>query len=171
MGVEVQDIDYGWDRIQKEATKMRRMYTKVGYFAGEGGSDIANIAAVQEHGADIRVTPKMKGFFLFKFGVSLKKTVIRIPARPWNRMTFDKYKEKVHKLMVYEFNRILEGKQTAKSAMSKIGEWYVGKLKETMTRGNFAPNSGFTVRQKGSSKPLIDTGTLRNSTTHREFDK
>ena len=174
MSAKVIDIDKGWKKIQEEVTKMKNSHTKVGYFSDGGTNPSENVAALallHEKGASIKVTPKMKGYFLFKFGIALKKAYIIIPSRPWNRVTFEKYQHAIKDLLIYEYNKILEGKQNAKNALSKIGEWYVGRLKDTMTKGSFAPNSGFTTAQKGSSKPLIDEGTMRNSTTHKEFMK
>lgn len=40
-------------------------------------------AAAQNNGARIPVTPKMRGYFLWKFKVRLKKNFIIIPARPF----------------------------------------------------------------------------------------
>ena len=63
-GVTVEDIDHGWDKVMREIKKLDGSYTAVGYF-GHGGNpsdDIAARAAVNELGATIRVTKKMRGY-------------------------------------------------------------------------------------------------------------
>jgi hypothetical protein len=39
-----------------------------------------------------------------------------------------------------------------------------------MVNGKFAPLKAKTIKRKGSSKPLIDTGQLRQSITYRVVD-
>ena len=38
-----------------------------------------------------------------------------------------------------------------------------GDVQLNIARGNWAPNAKSTIKQKGSSKPLIDTGKMRQS--------
>ncbi|WP_252715295.1 hypothetical protein [Acinetobacter junii] len=39
-----------------------------------------------------------------------------------------------------------------------------------MVNGKFAPLKAKTIKRKGSSKPLIDTGQLRQSITYKVVD-
>lgn len=58
--------------------------------------------------------------------------------------------------------------------LRKAGAFLEGKIKElfTKTPSEWPPLKPETIRRKGSSKPLIDTGRLRNSITHKvEGDK
>jgi len=50
-----------------------------------------------------------------------------------------------------------------------VGAFLEGQIKQTITRGRaeWPPLSPETIKRKGSSKPLIDTGKLRNSVTHK----
>ena len=43
-------------------------------------------------------------------------------------------------------------------------------MKATIGRGHFVPNAPNTIKQKGSSQPLIDTGRMRNSVSHKVED-
>lgn len=158
-------------RIERELKKFKNSYTAIGYW-GHGGTpanDLAARAAVNEFGAEIKVTEKMKWWWFFNFGKKLVKTVIKIWSRPFMRLTFDKNKMKINEMITLLYNGILEGKYTAKKALARAGEWYVGEVKSTINEGKFIGNSTFTKEKKGSSKPLIDTGQLRNSVEHREF--
>ena len=40
-------------------------------------------------------------------------------------------------------------------------------MKNTFTTGSFTPNKPATIKRKGSSRPLIDTGHLRQSITSK----
>jgi len=50
-----------------------------------------------------------------------------------------------------------------------VGSFLEGKIKEKITHGDpsWPSLKPETVKRKGSSKPLIDTGKLRNSITHK----
>jgi hypothetical protein len=48
-----------------------------------------------------------------------------------------------------------------------LGEWFVGRTKAEMKNGSFQALAPSTVKAKGSTKPLVDTGQLRNSVTQK----
>jgi hypothetical protein len=174
-GVDVVVVDKGWDKTMKEIKKLDDSYTAVGWF-GNGGSpqnDVATRAAVNEMGATIRVTDKMRGYLAGVLGIFLKKTTteIKIPPRPFIKETARIFSKKLEQRKLIEYDNLLAGKFTARQILSRLGEFWVGALKWVITRGKFSPNSGATVRAKGSSRTLIDTGQMRNSTTHREIMK
>ncbi len=52
-------------------------------------------------------------------------------------------------------------------ALRKAAAHLEGKVKEKITEGIPPPLRETTIARKGSSKPLIDTGTLRASITHK----
>lgn len=47
--------------------------------------------------------------------------------------------------------------------MKEIGVFQKDMVQTTIEDGYFEPNSEATIRRKGSSHPLIDTGTMKNS--------
>ena len=49
----------------------------------ESGLPAKDLLRILENGALVRVTPKLKSMFAARFHVYLKKTVIRIPKRPF----------------------------------------------------------------------------------------
>ena len=53
----------------------------------------------------------------------------------------------------------------------KIGIIIVNDIKTTMVTGNFTPLKSSTIKAKGSTKPLIDTGELRNSISYEVRNK
>ena len=57
----------------------------------------------------------------------------------------------------------------AKTIFGKIGLYMVSLIKQQIdTAESWAkPNSAYTISLKGSSHPLVDTGTMRNNTDYR----
>ena len=55
-------------------------------------------------------------------------------------------------------------------ALEILGNKAEGDMKATIGRGHFVPNAPNTIKQKGSSQPLIDTGRMRNSVSHKVED-
>lgn len=168
MDSTTQDIDKGWKHIKTEVVKFKNAYTAIGYFTGMS-QGLLTKAWVNEYGARIPVTKKLKWWFFFNFGVMLQKAEIIIPSRPFMRQTFEKNKNKVLKVLAKELEFIFLQQSTAKMSIARIGEWYVGEVKRIFRTGSFVGNSPLTTKKKGSSRPLVDTGELRNSVTHREF--
>ncbi|MFA6910737.1 MAG: hypothetical protein WCQ59_06375 [Candidatus Cloacimonadaceae bacterium] len=90
-----------------------------------------------------------------------------IPARPFMKQTWLTYRDQTRKLTQSLLKQVTSGKVTVHMGLSRLGIWYEGKMKTTVRRGQFVPNAAETIRQKGSSKPLIDTGLMRASITHK----
>ncbi len=87
------------------------------------------------------------------------------------RMTFDNNKKKIQKQIEKEYVKVLDQKATAKQALISLGAWYKGLIQLTIKSGKFAKLSGFTVAQKKSTKPLVDSGDLWRRVDHRETMK
>lgn len=92
-----------------------------------------------------------------------------IPARPFLRTTFEGDKlEKINKKAQQFLNECAENNRGAEDYLNKIGLYAAGLVQENITKGDFTPNppnSPLTIAIKGSSKPLIDTGTMRRALT------
>lgn len=168
-------IDHGYKKILKEIKKLDNSFTAVGWF-GHGGTpadDVAARAAVNEYGASIRVTKKMRGYLAGALGINLKKKTrfIKIPSRPFVRKTASLFKRRAIKRIEIEYGNMLLGRITAKHALSRLGEWYAGRTKWVMTHVRFTPNHPATIRKKGSSRPLIGSGEMMNRIDHKEVMK
>lgn len=170
--IEQKMIDHGWNRVMAEIKKLDGSRTHVGWFGhgGDPSNDVAARAIVNEFGATIRVTGKMRGFLAGALGIFLKKStkIIRIPARGFMKKTVALFHRKLDERMKIEYNRLLNGKQGARKTLSRLGEYWVGRIKFTILRVQFKKNHPATVKKKGSSRPLVDTGQMLNSTDHRE---
>jgi hypothetical protein len=87
-----------------------------------------------------------------------------IPSRPFMRTTFigDSMKQ-IQKTAQRIFTEVAETNRGAKEALEKLGLFIAGAIQRNIVKGNFKPNSPVTIARKGSSKPLIDTGTMRRA--------
>ena len=86
-----------------------------------------------------------------------------IPARPWlNPGVASGEKEY---LSIIE--RVLNDGEQLDVAMERVGVVAVGKVQKYMRDLRTPPNAPSTIKRKGSSNPLIDTGALRQSVTYK----
>ena len=86
----------------------------------------------------------------------------RAPARPFLRQSIENHTDEIKESLENACKMVLDG-ASAKQAISMVGAAHVGRVQETMVNGDFVPNSPATIVAKGSDKPLIDTGQLRQS--------
>lgn len=169
-------------RMKKIAKALSKHYTvKIGLLASQGGGepvsenlDLAGLGAVQEYGAKIHVTEKMRNFFRYKFGINLKKstTEIVIPARSW---LYAPLKDNTFRKAIYdyigdeEFFEQYADKDFMKELANIIGNVGLLQIQKAFSNGGingeWTLNSELTTAQKGSAMPLIDTGYLRRRIT------
>lgn len=135
-------------RLYAELEKMKRMAVKVGYQAGEAtnddGIDMCDIAMWNELGTE---------------------GTHPIPARPFLRQSIDDNGDEIRAFCAQQARKIANG-GTAEQALKKIGIQVKSIVQKTIKDGDFVPNAPSTIRKKGSDKPLIDTGRLRQSVNY-----
>lgn len=90
-----------------------------------------------------------------------------IPARPFMKQTRQKAEGRFARLLRRLYKQVVDGKVRPFDGLSKLGMAYEGEMKNTFTTGSFTPNKPATIKRKGSSRPLIDTGHLRQSITSK----
>lgn len=118
---------------------------RIGFQHGEAseddGTDICDIAAWNELGTE------------------------HIPSRPFLRKSVDENEGKINQFLQAEARSLASGK-TAETLLNEIGNFQKSLVQEKITEGSFTPNAESTIRRKGSSKPLIDTGRMRQSVNY-----
>ena len=142
----------GGDRLGTKLRQIRERLQKnsgvlVGVPAGTGsyedGAPIAVIAAVQEFGsADGRIP---------------ERSFLRVPLRQ-NAETFQA-------IWRAQVPKVVDGDMTMQQVMSQLGARAAAVSQEAISEGIAPENAESTKKRKGSSKPLIDTGRLRQSIT------
>jgi phage gpG-like protein len=159
IGIKI--IDHGWEAIKE---RMRSLHggaavVKVGVQGAQGAANhqgthltVAQLATIHEFGKVIH-QPRMN-------------RTITIPERSFLRATIDQYRDALARRQVLLTQGFLLGKFGLDGAMELLGQYTVGLIKQRIANGIAPPNSRWTIAAKGSSKPLIDTGQLRNSITY-----
>jgi phage gpG-like protein len=88
---------------------------------------------------------------------------INIPARPW--LNPGVMSGNVEYLNIIE--RALKDGKTLDYALNQVGVVAVGMVQKYMTDLRSPANAPSTIKKKGSSNPLIDSGALRQSVTYK----
>lgn len=153
------------DKMTKVITTMEKMNGKkvhVGALQGEH----AWLAGIHEYGCKIPVTDKMRAY-LHKQGLHLKKSTkyITIPERSFLRTGHDTYADEVVKNCEMALGQVINGKMSIDTWLDAYGQMLADKIKLYMRDLKSPPNHPFTIQNKGSSNPLIDTGNLLESIT------
>ena len=129
-------------RFEKMLKELSQMEVRIGFQHGKAteddGTDVCDVAAWNELGTE------------------------RSPSRPFLRKSVDENEEKIKSFLQSKRQDLVRGVPT-EQILKEIGIFQKDLIQEKITEGDFAPNAPSTVRQKGSSKPLIDTGRMRQS--------
>lgn len=90
-----------------------------------------------------------------------------IPERSYLRATLQEHKDEVTALFSQTLPELLLKSQDPKKFLDKVGVWFTGLVQKKIVTGPFKKLKQKTIDAKGSSKPLIDTGRMRQSITYR----
>ena len=142
MSVKVREkVTADGKKFERMLKELGQLQVRIGIQGGKGsedGVDLAAIAMFNELGT------------------------IHIPSRPFLRDSVDANGDKINSFLQSMEKEILRG-NSAEDVLKKIGMFQKGLIQEQITKGNFVPNSPATIRKKGSDRPLVDTGRMRQS--------
>lgn len=145
----VKDTDRGMQRIVRELGRMDGARIEVGWFAGvrhPSGESVAGIAAIHEFGA-----PRAN-----------------IPPRPTLGPTYDeKLSQGRRELRNLVLEQVVDRAGGVKEALERFGARRVAEIKRAITALQSPPLKPATIARKGASKPLIDTGAMRDAVDSR----
>ena len=88
---------------------------------------------------------------------------VGIPSRSFIRDWVDGNRKRAQGILKKLLQRVIAGELTEDAALEQFGAWAKGEIQVRIARGVPPPNAASTVKRKGSSTPLIDTGILRSS--------
>lgn len=151
MDVKFESKDLGKAKIERELRAARKLVALVG---------IPSDAKRHEDNPNI-------GLAEIAFIMEKGSTVNNIPPRPFMQQTRTMNEKKVADLSKKYLSAISTGKMSAMDAIKKLGASYESAMKKIFISGTFAPNAPSTARRKKSSRPLIDTGLLRQSIKYK----
>ena len=87
------------------------------------------------------------------------------PSRPFLRMSVDENEGKIKDFLKSKKADLIRG-ASAEQVLKEIGIFQKDLIQEKITNGDFVENARATIEKKGSSKPLIDTGRMRQSVNY-----
>lgn len=90
---------------------------------------------------------------------------VNIPSRPFMRDSVDKHEAAINHMLTAQKDALLHG-ATAREILNTAGLFQQDLIQTEIEQGDFVANAPTTIMKKGSDKPLIDTGTLKNSVHH-----
>lgn len=157
---------------------------KAGYYEGEQhkgeNATLSEIALVNEFGATINIPPhtvtnyrqvNKAGTDFNKNGRFVKKKdanfaqdhkvdgyTVTIPSRPFLRNAEAKIQERTTEIM----QKGLQDGKTLNQIVKEIAQDMRNQIVESITSNTPPPNKPSTIKQKGSTHTLIDTGGLRD---------
>jgi hypothetical protein len=149
-GVKIRDTDRGYKELLSRVYKLRQPPSiAVGILAtnaskSDGLATVLDIATFNEFG-------------------TVKDGKTHVPARPFIRGWFDEHRDEAIKRLTNLLKEVVAGRLTEDAALNRFGLWAQTGIQKTVSEGVPPPNAESTVRRKGSSTPLIDTGVMRSS--------
>lgn len=130
-------------QVREQMQKLRAKSAYVGLPAGVGG-DLVMRGAVHQFGSVSR----------------------GIPARPWLDKGAAEGAGKYARLAKNKIADVVTGDMAIHTYYGLLGEIGKSEIQKYLISGSFTPLSPATIKRKGSSKPLIDTGQMRNAITY-----
>ncbi len=153
----IKDTDKGYAELRAMLRKVAkdRPYVVAGIrgqagaqtYQSEGGGDaisLVEIAAVHEFGSQDG----------------------RIPERSYMRSTFDARRDDYERGLRKALKSVVAGEADIDVELGRLGLVVSGDIQETIATLTDPPLAEYTIKKKGSSKPLIDTGRLKQSIDH-----
>lgn len=152
-----------WQKLLARANEIDQYHVRVGVLSSRGGAQpaagtekvtqsitLAELAAIHEFGS-----PKAG-----------------IPERSFIRSTLmRRVRNELVDLCAKLAKQIISQGFDVKRAYGLLGSWASAEVKKTITTTDIPPPlNAQTIRQKGSSRPLVDTGQLLNSITYEIVD-
>lgn len=129
-------------RFLAEMQKLADSEIHVGFQRGDDpyddGTDLVDVAAYNELGSSDR------------------------PARPFMKQSFENHEDELKAACGHAFKTVSNG-GTTEAALKQLGAFAKALVQTEIRDGEFEPNKESTIKKKGSDRPLIDTGHMRQS--------
>lgn len=145
----VADIDKGWTELGRRIKALSGSHVLVGVHGAKADAP---------HGDDGLTVADVVSFNEFGLGV---------PERSVIRATLDDNEGPLLKLTADFGRRVVLDGMTPEQALGAVGLYAVGLMQERISIGVAPPNAPSTIKRKGSSKPWVDTGQVRQSFSHK----
>ena len=149
-------------KMEKAASDLDGRSVQAGVFGEQ-----AWLAGIHEYGCKIKVTDKMRAY-LHRQGLHLKDSTeyITIPERAFLRTGYDEGRAAIVQGAEDLLPFVLSGDYSSDQFLAQVGQFMASHIIDYATALSSPSNHPFTVEQKGSSNPLVDTGDLIGSISY-----
>lgn len=163
MSVKIKTVKDEFPKVKATLDGFAGKKVNVGVLRGEH----QYLAGIHEYGCRVPVTPKMRAY-LHHRGIHLKAstTEIIIPERSFLRGGYDANQKDIDEQASRAVGIALDGTLTAQEALETVGDIVAGMIYEYADKLKSPPNSAWTIRDKGSSNPLVDSSELISGITY-----
>jgi len=133
--------------LKKEVDRLKEMSKTVlvGYPEKAGsyddGTSIVSVAAAHEFGTD------------------------NIPKRPTLREGVDNARRDISEFITDQAELVISGDASPESVMDGVGAIAQASVQQEIVDLKYPPNTAETIKRKGSSNPLVDTGEMKGAVT------
>lgn len=189
--VDMREVERMLEKLGKQL-KNAPAGVKAGYFEGKAypnGLTLEKNALIQEYGETIKIPEHEQKIYKsynekrqnfnkngrfekksqanFAQSVTIPEHTITIPPRPFLRNAMETNEEHFHKV----FKQSIQRGKTVRQALRLVGQQMRNAIIESINTTLTPPNAKSTIKSKGSSHPLIDSGTLRNSVGYEVIEE
>lgn len=134
-------------RLEKLTKEMTQMRVDVGFNESSGsyeeGVTLAQVAAWNEYGTE------------------------HSPSRPFMRQTMKDHQDDITKVAAAALRDAAASRGDIQPVLNKIGAYTKSCMQKEIRDGGWVANAPSTIAKKGSSRPLIDTGRMRQSVVYK----
>lgn len=159
MGVKIKVKKTKIPKMEEVLKALNGMKISVGVMG-----ELAWLARIHEYGMKIQVTPKMRAFLHSK-GLHIKDSTqfITIPERAFLRNGFRESKEDTLSVARSVIGDVISGNLSIDDYGQIVGAELQSRIHDYAENLRTPANHPFTIKQKGSSNPLVDTGNMVDS--------
>lgn len=145
----VVDIDRGYAKIMQDLLKGDKYSLLVGIQEGSKTPGLVKRGRTQKAGLNIAQYAAQN-----EFGTR------EIPERSFMRTAFDENLTVIEGFVSKQIGLVIDQTQTIEQGLKLTGQVITGFIQKKIRAITFPPNSPRTIAEKGSSKPLIDFGSM-----------
>lgn len=148
----VEDKDLGFNRIIRTLNKdLDGVVVRVGVQAKDKAARRGKDGSIRDTDQPLAVIAA-----IHEFGLG------DMPQRSFLRSAYDENKPTIEKMVDNIATGAIKGMSVG-TALNQLGNEVQGMVQRKIVDGPFTPNAPSTIKRKKSSRPLIDTGHLRQS--------
>jgi len=152
----VQVIDRGWGRFESQMSELDVLFIKAGLPENE---QVGSATRSGSHAPFGSMDELVEIMAIHEFG----SRDGHIPERSFIRSAMDENEGEIARMQEQIFLDVVDGKITADKAIDRLGVYIVSLIRKKIRDLKNPPNKPSTIKAKGSSNPLIDTGQARQS--------